>query len=51
MFPAWLGTRWVDTVAVLGARLEPEPPWSWVGWAVVALLVGVLVGWGRFRRS
>lgn len=51
MFPAWLGTRWVDTIAILGARLEPEPPWSWIGWAVVALIVGLLVAWGRFRRS
>ena len=51
MFPAWVGSRWVDTVAILGARLEPEPPWSWVGWAVVSSIVGVLVGWNRFRRS
>jgi competence protein ComEC len=51
MFPAWLGTRWVDTVAVLGARLEPEPPWSWVGWGIVASIVAALLGWGRLRRS
>ena len=38
MFPARLGTRWVDTVALLGARLEPSPGWSWLGW-------------GRPRRS
>jgi len=41
MFPARLGTRWVDTVALLGARLEPDPPWVWVGWGLV--LVGVVV--------
>jgi len=35
MFPARIGTRWVDTVAALGARLEPEAPWSWIGWGVV----------------
>jgi competence protein ComEC len=43
MLPARIGTRWVDTVAGVGARLEPEPPWVWVGWAVVVALV-VLVG-------
>ena len=43
MLPARLGTRWVDTVARLGARLEPEPPWTWVGWGVVLLGVGWLV--------
>ena len=31
MFPARIGTRWVDTVAGVGARLEPDPPWVWVG--------------------
>jgi competence protein ComEC len=41
MLPAAVGTRWVDTVAHLGARLEPGPPWTWIGWAAVAL--GVLV--------
>ncbi|HSP28425.1 MAG TPA: ComEC/Rec2 family competence protein [Ilumatobacteraceae bacterium] len=39
MLPARIGTRWVDTVARLGARLEPEAPWSWIGWAVVAAVV------------
>lgn len=43
MFPARLGTRWVDTVAALGARLEPEAPWSWVGWGVVAIAVAICV--------
>jgi len=38
MFPARVGTRWVDTVAGVGARLEPDPPWSWVGWAVIAIV-------------
>jgi competence protein ComEC len=39
MFPARIGTRWVDTVAMLGARLEPQPPWTWVGWGVVIVAV------------
>lgn len=43
MFPARIGTRWVDTVARLGARVEPDPPWSWVGWCVVLLVVCALV--------
>jgi len=47
MFPARLGTRWVDTVARLGARLEPDPPWTWVGWGVVVLAVG----WWVCRRG
>lgn len=49
MFPAHVGTRWVDTVALLGQRLEPDPPWVWVGWAVI---VAVVVAWlvlGRCR--
>jgi len=43
MFPARLGTRWVDTVAVLGARLEPDPPAQFVGWGIVAVAVVVLL--------
>ena len=43
MFPARIGTRWVDIVARLGARLEPDPPWSWIGWGVVVLAVIWLV--------
>ena len=49
MLPARIGTRWVDTVASLGARLEPEPPWVWVGWAVVLTLVVVVVSWSVCR--
>lgn len=43
MFPARVGTRWVDTVAVLGSRLEPDPPWSWIGWGVLGAVVIVVV--------
>jgi competence protein ComEC len=43
MLPARIGTRWVDTVARLGARLEPEPPWTWAGWGLVVAVVGWLV--------
>ncbi len=47
MFPARLGTRWVDTVAVLGARLEPEPPAQFVGWGIVVVVVVVLLAISR----
>ena len=43
MFPARVGTRWVDTVAVLGSRLEPDPPWPWIGWGVLAAVVIAVV--------
>lgn len=39
MWPAWVGTRWVDTVAALGARLEPGGRWVAVGWVVIAVVV------------
>lgn len=51
MFPARIGTRWVDTVAMLGARLEPDPPWVWVGWGVVIGGVILRLLWSRFRES
>ena len=37
MFPCRLGVRWVDTVAALGARLEPGGAATWWGWAAVAV--------------
>ncbi len=43
MLPARVGTRWVDTVALLGARLEPGPPWVWLGWGVVVFAVVVFL--------
>ncbi len=49
MFPARVGTKWVDTVAMLGARLEPDPPWSWIGWVAVVLAVFVAVLRARFH--
>ena len=39
MFPCRIGVRWVDTVAAIGERLEPDGPRVVVGW--IALLVGV----------
>ena len=43
MIPARVGTRWVDTVAMLGARLEPAPFWSLIGWALLAVVCGIVV--------
>jgi competence protein ComEC len=37
--PVGWGTRWVDAVATVAARLEPPAPWSAVGWVVLALIV------------
>jgi competence protein ComEC len=41
MFPAQVGCVWVDTVARLGSRLAPPPPWNAIGWLVV--VAGTLV--------
>ncbi len=49
MAPARFGTRWVDTVARVAERLEPEPPWPWVGWAVIAVTCAVAVAVGQRR--
>ena len=50
LWPAGVGTRWVDTVALLGERLEPSPPWNWVGWAVLAAALVIAAQWGRSDR-
>lgn len=47
MAPNVVGTRWVSTVARVGAAIEPPPAWSAVGWVV--LVVGWL-WWLRRRR-
>lgn len=43
MFPARFGTRWVDTVARIGDRVEPDPPAQFVGWGLVTVFVVVLL--------
>ena len=50
MFPARIGVRWVDTVAGVGARLEPDPPAQFVGWAAVAVAVVALLAVSEVRR-
>ncbi len=43
MFPCRLGVRWVDTVALIGERIEPGGAATWVGWCVLTLVVLKLV--------
>ena len=50
MFPPRLGVRWVDTVATLGARLEPAPPAQFLGWAAVTVVVAALLMLSELRR-
>jgi competence protein ComEC len=50
MFPCRLGVRWVDTVAALGARLEPGGAATWWGWIVVALVAAWLAVPGAARE-
>jgi len=44
MLPARFGTRWVDTISILGARLEPDPPWVWLGWAAIVVVIAGIAG-------
>lgn len=43
MAPVGWGVWWVDAVATVGAVSEPEPPWSWLGWAALVVAVVWLV--------
>jgi competence protein ComEC len=43
MAPSGWAAAWVDAVATVGAAIEPEPPWSWLGWLAVLTLVLWLV--------
>ncbi len=51
MFPARLGVRWVDTVALLGERLEPQGRVVWFGWALVVAAVVVIAAKNRLRHG
>lgn len=51
MFPCRLGVRWVDTVAVLGERVEPSGSGVWVGWVVFVVAVGVIAAMNRGRHG
>jgi competence protein ComEC len=41
MLPVRVGTRWVDSVAMIAERVEPSGAWTWFGWA--ALIAAVVV--------
>jgi competence protein ComEC len=47
MFPARVGTRWVDTVARLAAHVEPSPGAQIVGWVLIVVAVVVLLAISR----
>lgn len=50
MAPCTAGTRWVATVAEVGAAVEPPPAWSAAGWATVAVGIAVMVARHHWRR-
>ena len=39
MTPTGWAVRWIDAVATVAAGLEPDPPWTWMGWALLAAVV------------
>jgi competence protein ComEC len=44
MAPVGIGVRWIDAVATIGAAVEPDPPWSWIGWLGTGIVVvGIVV--------
>ncbi|CAB4876407.1 unannotated protein [freshwater metagenome] len=47
--PSAVGTRWVATVAGLGARLSPGAVWTVVGWSVLVLVILARLVAGRRR--
>ena len=48
MAPNSIGTRWVATVARVGAAVEPSPGWSMAGWL---LLIAMWGGWRLVRYA
>ncbi len=51
MFPARLGVRWVDTVALVGERVEPQGQAVWFGWSAVVAAVAVIAAKNRLRHG
>ena len=43
MAPVGWGVWWVDAVATVAGAVEPAPPWSWLGWVAVVIVVGGLL--------
>ena len=51
MFPARLGVRWVDTVALVGERVEPQGRAVWFGWSAVGVAVAMIAAKNRLRHG
>lgn len=51
LFPCKIGVRWVDTVAALGAAVEPGGRATWIGWALVAAIVVPPTVWSAMHRD
>lgn len=51
MFPCRVGVRWVDTVSVLGERLEPGGAATWVGWGVLVVALASFAAMNRGRHG
>ena len=51
MFPCRVGVRWVDTISVLGARLEPGGTATWVGWALLVAALGLIAAMHHVRHG
>jgi competence protein ComEC len=51
MFPAGAGVRWVDTVALLGERVEPRGRAVWLGWSVVVAGLVWIAAKNRLRHG
>jgi competence protein ComEC len=51
MFPCRVGVRWVDTVATLGERLEPDGSARIAGWALLVAAVAAIAAMNRSRHG
>ncbi len=51
MLPCRVGVRWVDTIAVLGAHLEPGGSATWIGWGVLGGVFALIVVAQRRRHA
>lgn len=51
MAPVGAAVAWIDAVATVGAAVEPQPPWSWLGWLVLAVVIVVIIRVGGTRQS
>jgi competence protein ComEC len=51
MLPCRIGVRWVDTVALVGERLEPGGAATWIGWAVLVVAVAAIAAMNHARHG